>query len=56
LFAVYGVGYTALGLSIVVGQVIELSSLSGAVVVLVIVLTAAAVLRYLHDRLKDPRP
>jgi hypothetical protein len=56
LFAVYGVGYTALGLSIVVGKITTVASLSGATVVLIIVLTAAAVLRHLHDRLKDVRP
>lgn len=53
LFAVYGVGYTALGLSIVAGQIVALPSLSGATVVLVIVLSATAVLRHLHDRIKD---
>jgi hypothetical protein len=53
LFAVYGVGYSAIGLSIVVGHFISLPSLAGAAAVLVIVLTAVAVLRYLHDRLKD---
>jgi hypothetical protein len=56
LFAVYGVGYTAIGLSIVVGKITTMASLSGATVVLIIVLTAAAVLRHLHDRLKDVRP
>jgi hypothetical protein len=56
LFAVYGVGYTALGLSIVVGKITTVASLSGATMVLIIVLTAAAVLRHLHDRLKDVRP
>ena len=54
-FAVYGVGYTALGLSLVVGRITELS-LTGAVLVLVIVLSAAAALRYIHDLLKDARP
>jgi len=53
LFVVYGVGYTALGLSIVVGQIVALPSVSGAAAVLVIVLIAAAVLRHLHDQLKD---
>lgn len=53
LFAVYGVGYTALGLSIVVGQILKLPSLSGAVAVLVIVLAATVVLRHLHERLKE---
>jgi hypothetical protein len=53
LFAVYGVGYSAIGLSIVVGHFVSLPSLAGASAVLVIVLTAAAVLRHLHDRLKD---
>jgi hypothetical protein len=52
LFAVYGVGYSAIGLGIVVGHFVSLPSLAGASAVLVIVLTAAAVLRYLHDRLK----
>jgi hypothetical protein len=53
LFAVYGVGYTALGLSIVVGQILELPSLSGAIAVLVIVLAAVVVLRHFHERLKE---
>ena len=53
-FAVYGVGYTALGLSVVVAQVTNLS-LPGAILVLGIVLAAAAALRYLHDLLKDAR-
>lgn len=53
-FAVYGVGYTALGLSLVVAQVTDLT-LFGAALVLVIVLTAAAVLRRLHDVLKESR-
>jgi hypothetical protein len=53
-FAVYGVGYTALGLSLVVAQVTDLTVL-GATLVLVIVLTAAAVLRGLHDVLKSSR-
>jgi hypothetical protein len=50
---VYGVGYTALGLSIVVGEMLELPSLAGAVAVLGIVLTATVVLRHLHERLKE---
>ncbi len=53
-FAVYGVGYTALGLSLVVAQVTDLT-LFGAALVLAIVLTAAAVLRRLHDLLSDSR-
>jgi hypothetical protein len=53
-FALYGVGYTALGLSLVVAQVMDLTLL-GATLVLVIVLTAAAVLRRLHDVLKESR-
>lgn len=53
-FAVYGVGYTALGLSLVAAQVTDLSLL-GATLVLVIVLTAAALLRRLHDVLKESR-
>jgi uncharacterized membrane protein YhaH (DUF805 family) len=53
-FAVYGVGYTAFGLSLVVAQVTHLM-LFGATLVLVIVLTAAAVLRRLHDVLKESR-
>ena len=53
-FAVYGVGYTALGLSVVVAQVTDLT-LFGATLVLVIVLTAAAALRRLHDVLKESR-
>ena len=52
LFAVYGVGYTSLGFSIVIGQFVEWTTLSGAAAVLIIVLTAAASLRYLHDRLR----
>src|SRR5262245_52452927 len=42
-FAVYGIGYTALGLSLVVAQVTDLT-LFGATLVLVIVFTAAAAL------------
>jgi hypothetical protein len=53
-FAVYGVGYTALGLSLVIAQVTDLS-LFGATVVLAIVLFAAAVLRRVHDVLKESR-
>ena len=53
-FAVYGVGYTALGLSLVVAQVTDLA-LFGATLVLVVVLTGAAVLRRLHDILKVSR-
>lgn len=53
-FAVYGVGYAALGLSLVVAQVTDLTVL-GATLVLVIVLTAAAFLRRLHDVLKSSR-
>jgi hypothetical protein len=53
-FAVYGVGYTAVGLSIVVAQVTDLT-LFGATLVLVIVLAAAAVLRRLHDVLNESR-
>jgi hypothetical protein len=51
-FAVYGVGYTALGLSIVVAEVTD-SKLGGATVVLGIVVAAAVALRYLHDLLKE---
>jgi hypothetical protein len=54
-FAVYGVGYTAFGLSLVVADVTHLRLL-GATLVLGIVLAAAAVLRHLHDRLKETRP
>lgn len=54
-FAVYGVGYTAFGLSLVVADVTHLRLL-GATLVLGIVLAAAAALRHLHDRLKDTRP
>jgi len=54
-FAVYGVGYTALGLSLVIAQITGLT-LVGATLVLGIVLTAAAALRHLHDLLKDARP
>jgi hypothetical protein len=53
-FAVYGVGYTAFGLSLVVAQLTELG-LFGATLVLVIVCTAAAALRRLHDVLKESR-
>jgi hypothetical protein len=53
-FAVYGVGYTALGLSLVVAQVTDLT-LFGATLVLVIVFTASAALRRLHDVLKEAR-
>jgi hypothetical protein len=53
-FAVYGIGYTALGLSLVVAQVTDLT-LFGATLVLVIVFTAAAALRRLHDVLKESR-
>lgn len=51
-FAVYGVGYTALGLSLVVAQITDLHVI-GATLVLAIVLGAAAVLRRLHDLLKE---
>ncbi len=55
-FAVYGVVYTALGLSVVIiARFMQLGVL-GSVLVLGIVLGAAAVLRQLHDRLKDVRP
>jgi hypothetical protein len=54
-FAVYGVGYTALGLSLVIAQITDLTLL-GATLVLGLVLTAAAVLRHLHDLLKEARP
>ena len=53
-FAVYGVGYTALGLSVWVAQATD-RALLGATLVLVIVLIAAAVLRRLHDVLKESR-
>ena len=53
-FAVYGVGYTAFGLSLVVVQVTA-QALLGATLVLAIVLVAAAVLRRLHDVLKERR-
>jgi hypothetical protein len=53
-FAVYGVGYTALGLSLMIAQVTDLTLL-GATLVLAIVLIAAAVLRRLHDVLKESR-
>lgn len=53
-FAVYGVGYTALGLSVVVVQVTDLR-LFGATLVLGIVFIAAAALRHLHDVLKESR-
>jgi hypothetical protein len=54
-FAVYGVGYTAFGLSLVIAEVTNLTLL-GASLVLGVVLVAAAILRYLHDLLKEPRP
>ena len=53
LFAVYGVGYTALGLSIVAGQILKLPSVSAAIAVLVIVFAATVVLRHFHERLKE---
>lgn len=53
-FAVYGVGYGAVGISLVVAEITDLSVL-GAVLVLALALTAAAVLRHLHDRLKEGR-
>lgn len=53
-FAVYGVGYTALGLSLVAAQATDLT-LFGAALVLMIALTAAAVLRRLHDVLRESR-
>jgi hypothetical protein len=55
MFAVYGVGYTALGGSIVVAQLLDLPSLSGAVAILLIVLAATMVLRHLHESLKEAR-
>jgi hypothetical protein len=55
-FVVYGVGYAALGIAIVIGHFLPLASLAGAVWALIIVLTAAALLRYLHDRLKEMSP
>jgi hypothetical protein len=54
-FAIYGVGYGAFGLSLVVVQITHLTLL-GATLVLGIVLTAAAGLRRLHDLLKDAPP
>lgn len=54
-FAVYGVGYTAFGLSLVAAEVTEFTLL-GATLVLGIVLAAAALLRNLHDRLKSAQP
>jgi hypothetical protein len=51
-FAAYGVGYAAVGLSLVVAQLTDLRLL-GATLVLGIVLVAAAVLRRLHDLLKN---
>jgi hypothetical protein len=53
-FAVYGVGYTALGLSLVVAQITDLHVV-GATLVLAIVLGAAALLRHLHDLMKETR-
>jgi hypothetical protein len=51
-FAVYGVGYGAVGISLVIAGITYLSLL-GAVLVLGIVLTAAAILRRLPDLLKE---
>lgn len=53
-FAVYGVGYGAVGISLVIAAITELSVL-GAALVLAIVLSAAAILRHLHDLLKAAR-
>jgi len=53
-FAVYGVGYGAVGISLVIAEITDLSVL-GAVLVLAIALTAAAILRRLHDLLKEGR-
>ena len=53
-FAVYGVGYGAVGISLVIAEITDLSVL-GAVLILAIALTAAAILRHLHDLLKEGR-
>ena len=53
-FAVYGVGYGAVGISLVIAEITDLSML-GAVLILAIALTAAAILRHLHDLLKEGR-
>src|SRR5262249_34913584 len=51
-FAVYGVGYGAVGISLVIAEVTDLSVL-GALLILAIALAAAAILRRLHDLLKE---
>jgi len=51
-FAVYGVVYTTVGLSMAVEALTRPNLFSSAVIVLMLVLIAAAALRYLHDRLK----
>jgi asparagine N-glycosylation enzyme membrane subunit Stt3 len=56
LFAVYGVVYSALGGCIVIEQFLPSTTLAGAAAVLAVVLTAAAALRYLHDRLRRTHP
>lgn len=56
IFAVYGVGYAAIGSSIVVGQLLELPSLSGALAILLIMLAATLVLRHVHESLNEVRP
>jgi hypothetical protein len=48
------VGYGAVGISLVIAEITDLSVL-GAVLVLAIALTAAAILRRLHDLLKEGR-
>jgi len=52
LFAVYAIGYGTLGICIVLSHFLRWSSLPGAVGVLAIVLTAATLLRSVHDRLR----
>ncbi len=51
-FAVYGVGYTALGLTLAIVQTTD-SLLLAATLVLGVVVASVAGLRYLHDRLKE---
>jgi hypothetical protein len=54
-FAVYGVVYTALGFTVVIVTRLEPLGVFGATLVLGVVLGAAAILRQLHDRLRDVR-
>jgi hypothetical protein len=51
LFAVYGVLYAALGICIVIGQIVNPATPAFAVTVLAVVLAAVVLLRQLHGRL-----